>query len=375
MSGLAVRLTVPGADDFSLAVDTELPDRGVTAIYGPSGSGKTTLLECLAGLRRGDGENLVRYREQLWEGPGQFVPPWQRGIGFVFQDARLFPHLSVTENLHYGRRRQQGAVTALPEQVIEWLELGALLDRAPSSLSAGQRQRVAIGRALLSSPRLLLLDEPLANLDHRARRQCLHYLQSVRNATDLPMIYVSHDIEEVSQLADHLLLLDHGRIEAQGPTLELCSRLDSRLAEDEQTAAIVSGTVARHDPEFSLTELNIEGTPVYVNQVDDPVGGRRRLRIPARDISICRERPRATSILNIFPVEVVGMRESGNGRLLLRLALGSQFLVARITRKSAVELALNIGEQVYAQIKSVALLGGADDTRTPSTEAMPPTTR
>ena len=365
MSALTLNLTVAYGGEFELSVDSVLPAHGVTAIYGRSGSGKTTLLECIAGLRRGGEGSLIRCGGQLWEGPGTFLPPWQRGIGFVFQDARLFPHLDVRQNLEYGRRRRQGPETIAREQVFDWLELAPLLDRPAAALSAGQRQRVAIGRALLSSPQLLLLDEPLANLDHGARRQCLDYLQSVREATGLPMVYVSHDIEEVSQLADQLLLLDHGRIEAEGPLLELCSRLDTRLAEDEQTAAIVSGTVVRHDGEFSLTELEVEGVPVYVNQLRDPVGGRRRLRIPARDISICRERPQATSILNVFPVEVAEMRESGQGRLLLRLTLGGQSLVARITRKSAVELALNTGDQVYAQIKSVALLSGADQARSP----------
>lgn len=267
MNTLSLQLHCSEPGGFALTVDVDLPDHGVTAVYGPSGSGKTTLLECISGLRRGGDESLVSYRGELWEGPGHFLPPWQRRIGFVFQNARLFPHLSTDQNLDYGRRRRTDPGQVSRQQVITWLELEPLLERSPASLSAGQRQRVAIGRALLCSPQLLLLDEPLANLDHRARDQCLAYLQTLQSQLNLPMIYVSHDIGEVSQLADHLLLLEQGEVAAQGPLLDLCGRLDTRLAHDEQAAAILWGTIKRHDTGFGLTELDVEAETVYVNQL------------------------------------------------------------------------------------------------------------
>jgi molybdate transport system ATP-binding protein len=361
MSGLSLHLRCTGANGFTLSVDARLPERGITAIYGPSGSGKTTLLTCIAGLRRAGDGTLIHCGDQLWEGPGRFVPPWQRGIGFVFQDARLFPHLDAGQNLDYGQRRQRRAGMVSRRQVVEWLELSPLLQQSPAALSAGQRQRIAIGRALLSSPRLLLLDEPLANLDHAARGQCLRYLQTLHRELGLPMLYVSHDIEEVSQLADHLLMLEAGTVADQGPLLDLCSRLDTRLALEERAAAIVVGKIRAQDHAFGLTELAVDGQTVYVNKLPGDIGQQRRLRIPARDISVCRERPRASSILNILSVRLSEIRASGDAQLLLRLTLGEQHLLARITRKSATELGLAAGDALFAQIKSAALLSEAAD--------------
>jgi molybdate transport system ATP-binding protein len=268
----------------------------------------------------------------------------------------------VQQNLNYAlaRAAAPGAVTL--DQVVAWLELGDLLSHASDTLSAGQKQRVAIGRALLSSPRLLLLDEPLANLDHAARQQCVRCLQGLSGELALPMLYVSHDIEEVSQLADHLLLLDQGRLVEQGSLLELCSRLDTRLSHEEQAAAILTASVTQHDTVFDLTELAVDGHPLYVNHLPHAPGQTCRVRIPARDVSICRQRPRDSSILNILAVTVSEIENTDGPRLLLRLSLGSQFLLARITRKSAVELRLQVGDPIYAQIKSAALLMEATDS-------------
>ena len=284
-------------------------------------------------------------------------------MGYVFQDARLFPHLSARGNLEFAAKRANHNRGPNLQKVAEWLDLKPLLPSMPDMLSAGQKQRVAIGRALLSAPQLLLLDEPLANLDSHSSGQCLSYLQRLTRELDLPMLYVSHDIEEVSQLADHILLLDKGRIVDQGSLLSMSSKLDSRLSREEQAAAILTGTVAAHDPEFHLTQLLVEGQPVHVNHLDEAVGAQRRLRIPARDISICLTRPHDSSILNILPVTVCEIEQCQNARLLLRLQLGSQYLLARITRKSAATLNLCEGDQVFAQIKSTALLTEAGDLR------------
>ena len=356
MNSLALRLDCPGQDRFRLRLDCELPGRGITAIYGPSGSGKSTLLDCIAGLRRPEAGGMVRFRDQTWLAPHTFVPPWQRRVAYVFQDGRLFPHLNVQQNLDYAAIRRGAAGGATMQQVIHWLELEGLLQHTPAVLSAGQKQRVAVGRALLSSPQLLLLDEPLANLDHTASQQCLAYLQQLAGELELPMLYVSHDIEEVSELADHLVLLEQGALVDQGPMLDLCGRLDTRLSREEQAAAIVLGSIGQHDPEYGLTELLVEGHTLQIASRESPVGARRRLRIPARDVSVCGNKPEDSSILNIIPVTLTQMKADGDARVLLRLALGGQFLLARITRKSANRLGIQVGDRLFAQIKSAALL-------------------
>lgn len=361
MSGLQLDIRYRAEDGFSLQLACELPGSGITAVYGPSGSGKTSLLDCIAGLRDPGPDGIVRLGNTSWQEAGHPVPPWQRGIGYVFQDARLFPHLNVEANLRYPLSRRTGSSTVSFEQVVQWLELGSLLLRPVDTLSAGQKQRVAIGRALLCSPQLLLLDEPLANLDHAASQQCLRCLQGLSAELELPMLYVSHDIEEVSQLADHLLLLEQGQLVEQGSLLSLCSRLDTRLAHDEQAAAILAATVSRHDDHYNLTELSVEGHPLLVNRMPHAPGKSRRVRIPARDVSICRTRPPDSSILNIFPVTVTEIEQTNASRVLLQLSLGSQSLLARITRKSVAELKLQTGDKVYAQVKSAALLTGSTD--------------
>lgn len=356
MSELTLQLSSGGDNEFSLQIDCQLPATGVTAIYGPSGSGKTTLLNCIAGLHPNKGDGLIRFRDKLWQSDAGFTPAWERQIGFVFQDARLFPHLSVEQNLNFAMQRRDSDDTVSFDDVSQWLQLNDLLARLPESLSAGQTQRVAIGRALLSGPQLLLMDEPFANLDHAAREECLYYLKRLRKSLDIPILYVSHDIEEVSQIADYLVLLENGQIESQGSLLELCSALDTRLSHEEQAAAIVLGTLQKHDTQFGLSEVQIEGETLFVSHIEAAIGQQQRLRIPARDVSICRERPHDSSILNIVPVQLSEIKETTDSRVLLRLALGEQYLLARITRKSASKLDLKPGDRIFAQIKSAALL-------------------
>lgn len=361
MTGLALRINCPGERDFRLQLDCELPARGITAVYGPSGSGKSTLLDCIAGLRQPGADAVIRFGSKTWQAGTHFTAPWDRRVGYVFQDARLFPHLNVQQNLDYALTRRPTAGEISPDKVIAWLELEDLLASSPAALSAGQKQRVAIGRALLGAPRLLLLDEPLANLDHAASQQCLACLQRLADALDLPMLYVSHDIEEVSQLADYLVLLEQGQLVDQGSMLQLCSRLDTRLSHEEQAAAIVEASIARHDEYYGLTELSLAGQSLYVSHLPQKPGQPRRVRIPARDVSVCRQRPLDSSILNILAVTLTELEDSGEARILLRLSLGSQHLLARITRKSAVELQLQVGDQLFAQVKSAALLMEAAD--------------
>ena len=356
MSGLTLNIKCSGSRGFSLELDCETPASGITAIYGPSGSGKSTLLDCVAGLRLTEPGSVIRLNNQTWQDENRATPVWQRGIGYVFQDARLFPHLNVQQNLDYALTRRLRSADVDLNQIVTWLELDDLLPRSTDTLSAGQKQRVAIGRALLSTPQLLLLDEPFANLDHTARQQCLRCLKRLSEELQLPMLYVSHDIEEVSQLADHLVLLEQGRLIEQGSLLALCGRLNTRLSHEEQAAAILTATVAQHDAGYGLSELTVDGHTLLVNHLPHGLGLSRRIRIPAKDVSVCLHRPLDSSILNILPVSVVEIEDINAARLLVRLSLGSQYLLARITRKSCVELGLCIGDKIYAQIKSTALL-------------------
>lgn len=356
MSSLALRINCAGEGGFRLAIACEVPAEGVTAVHGPSGSGKSTLLDCVSGLRTPEPGSVIRLGDTVWQNQDHNTPPWKRGIAYVFQDARLFPHLNVLQNLRYGMQRQTTRDAGKLDTIVQMLQLPELLSQDTDRLSAGQKQRVAIGRALLSNPQLMLLDEPLANLDQAARQHCLQCLQQLGKELKLPMLYVSHDIEEVSQIADHLVLLDQGQITNQGSILDLCSRLDTRLSHEEQAAAIVSATISGHDEQYGLTRMDVAGQTLLVNHLPQAAGQVRRVRIPARDVSICRQRPNDSSILNILPVTISEIEHSDAPRLLLRLSLGPQYLLARITRKSATELGLRVGDNVFAQIKSAALL-------------------
>jgi len=361
VSGLSLDLHCAGEQGFSLQLQCEIPTDRVTGICGPSGSGKTTLLDCIAGLREVGANSQIRFEGERWHDAGHNLAPWQRQLGYVFSDARLFPHLDVLGNLRYALKRRANRQGPDIAAVIAWLELEALLTQRPDTLSAGQQQRVAIARALLAGPRLLLLDEPLANLHEAARQHCLRCLQRLATELELPMLYVSHTLEELTQIADDLLLLESGRLVEHGPLLQLCSRLDTRLAQDERAAAIVRTSVVGHDESFGLTELLLEGQSLYVNQLPHPPGTVRRVRIPARDVSLCRQRPDQSSILNILPVSVSEIQLTPGAHALVRLALGSQFLLARITRKSALKLQLSEGDELFAQIKSTGLLMEAND--------------
>jgi len=357
MSGLSLDLHWTAPDGaFRLACATELPARGVTAVYGPSGAGKSTLLHCIAGLRRADAGSRIHLAGECWQDDRRCLPAHRRRAAVVFQDARLFPHIDVAGNLAYARRRAARGGPD-PAAVTAALGIDDLLARRPDTLSAGQKQRVAIARALLAHPRLLLLDEPVANLDGDARRRCLAALQRVAADLEIPMLYVSHSIEEITGLADELLLLRSGSRVAQGPLLDLAGRLDSPLAEEPDAAAIVEVAVAGAEASYGLTRLELAGEPLWITAVDAAPGQRRRLRIPARDVSVCRARPSDTSILNVLPVTLAALRPAGEGHCLLQLSIDEQRLLARITRKSAETLALAPGDPLFAQIKSTALAG------------------
>ncbi len=356
MSALTINVRLRRSDNFELRLSCAIADHATTAIYGPSGCGKTSLLYCLAGLLPGDESTRIQFRDTPWQENGTCVPTHLRGIGMVFQDGRLFPHLSALGNLRYAQERQHRPGGPALEQVCDWLQLGPLLDRYPQQLSAGQQQRVAIGRALINNPAILFMDEPLANLDRSSRRDIMRHLQTLQAETNIPMIYVSHDMEEVARLSDRLIVLDHGSIVADGATLELSSHLELAIAHEEQAAAIISAAVSAAEPEFGLTRLSLGQHNLYVASTELKPDALLRLRIPARDVSLCLTPPSGTSILNILPATIVEIEGGDSNRLLVKLQVDDQFLLARITRKSIVALGLEVGTQLFAQIKTVALL-------------------
>jgi molybdate transport system ATP-binding protein len=357
MSGLRARFA-QRLGGFALDVDFQAPGRGVTALFGPSGAGKTAVMRCVAGLEHAPGGYLALNGE-CWQDDerGVFLPTHRRSLGYVFQEASLFPHLSVRRNLEYGWRRVPPAERRVAfDQAVEWLGIAALLGRDPARLSGGERQRVAIARALLTSPRLLLMDEPLAALDLDSKAEILPYLQRLHDQLAIPVLYVSHSPDEVSRLADHMVLLQQGRVAASGPLRELLARLDLPLAHGDEAGVVVDTVVAGHDEAFHLTWLDFSGGRISVARRPCAVGGELRLRIHARDVSLALEQPRRTSILNIFPARVAALAEDHPAQLMVRLDANGTPLLARITRKSASVLGLRPGMTVYAQVKSVALM-------------------
>lgn len=348
-------LAYPG---FTLDVDMRLPSRGVTALFGPSGSGKTTLLRCIAGLERAEG-GLLRVQDEVWQEGGKFLDTHRRPLGYVFQEASLFPHLSVRRNLEYGWRRIAPEKRKVHlEQVVLLLGLRKLIDRKdPSGLSGGERQRVAIGRALLTSPSLLLMDEPLSALDSASKQEIFPYLERLHGELDIPVLYVSHALDEVARLADHLVLLEQGRVIASGTLSETLSRLDLPTAHLDDAGAVIEAKVAMHDEAYHLSRLDFSGGNLWVSKVERAAGTVMRARILARDVSVAIAAPHGSSIANILAARIDGIEDEGPDRVNLRLALGGEcILLSRITRRSRDRLGLAVGMEVYAQVKSVALI-------------------
>jgi molybdate transport system ATP-binding protein len=340
--------------DFALDAALALELRGVAAVFGPSGSGKSTLLRCVAGLERAEGG--VRLGDRVWQDGRTFVPPHRRAIGYVFQDARLFPHLSIEGNLRYGLRRTPEAERRLTlERVARVLDLDPLLARRPASLSGGERQRVAIGRAVLGHPQLLLMDEPLAALDAQRKEEILPFIERLPAEFALPILYVTHAIEEVLRLASDLVLIERGRIVAAGPIEEVTSRLELHEYADRLDAgAVLRATVSRHEAARGLTHFVFAGGELRAPLTPLPEGAQVNIRIRARDVSLALEPPRAISILNVLPGRVVRIGEDGGPQAQVLLDVGAP-LWARITRASVVDLGLAPGTPVYALLKAVAV--------------------
>lgn len=346
---------------FTLDVDLHLPGRGVSALYGHSGSGKTTCLRCIAGLERAE-DGFVQINDQIWQDSrkGLFVPPHKRALGYVFQEASLFPHLSVRANLEFGFKRIPRLQRRVDmAQATELLGIGHLLERHPQHLSGGERQRIGIARALLTSPSLLLMDEPLAALDSQRKGEILPYLERLHDELDIPVLYVSHAQDEVARLADHIVLLSDGKAVASGPIGETLARLDLPLALGDDAGVVIAGNVIAYDAHYQLLTLQLPDCLLQIRVAHTPLalGKPLRIKIQARDVSLSLQAGEPSSILNRLPVTVTQeISADNNAHVLVRLDAGGTPLLARITRFSRDQLQLHPGQTLWAQIKAVAVL-------------------
>jgi molybdate transport system ATP-binding protein len=350
--------------NFTLDTSFDAPMRGVTALFGPSGCGKTVVLRCIAGLIRVK-DGYFNIGGEIWQDRNQiFIPTYRRPLGYVLQEASLFPHLSVRRNLLFGAPRQQPAdsPTIDFDEVVDLLGIRALLDRSPHNLSGGERQRVGMGRALLTQPKLLLMDEPLSALDRRTKGEILPFIEKLRDHFSLPIFYVTHDMTEVERLVDHLVLLNRGRVVASAALPELQSDPSSPLAASREAAVTLRGIMEGWDPKFGVANISIPGGTLIAPPPPPPneaIGEPRRIRILASDVSLAREKPSRSSILNVLPAQVVAMKPLDGYEALVVVALGENGdgarLLSRMTQKSWAELGLAEGQSVYAQVKYVSL--------------------
>jgi molybdate transport system ATP-binding protein len=361
----AIRAEFRGAiGKFALDAGFTAPAKGVTALFGPSGCGKTTVLRCIAGLLRING--VCEIDGDVWQDEtGAFLPTHKRPLGYVFQEASLFQHLSVRRNLLFGapRGKSDGIKGGIVfDEVVELLGITRLLDRSPRNLSGGERQRVAIGRALLSQPKLLLMDEPLSALDRATKNEILPFLERLRDHLNLPVVYITHDIAEVERLADQMVLMDKGHVIGAGPLEDLQSDPSLPLAAARDAAVSFEGVVQSSEDAYGLVTLKVRGGVLTAPAPPGPVGERRRIRVIASDVSLTRETPGRSSILNVLPARIVSMKPLDTNEVVVVVGLGEDGsgarLLSRMMRKSWGELGLAEGVNVYAQVKAVALAPG-----------------
>jgi molybdate transport system ATP-binding protein len=350
---LDIRVAFPG---FALDVAQDFPAQGITALFGPSGCGKSTLLRVIAGFE-GSATGRVAFGSEVWMDARTHLAPHRRGVGYVFQDARLFPHLSARGNLDYAARRARGFPAQYSfDDVVRVLDLAPLFDRRAQQLSGGERQRVAIGRTLLSRPRLLLMDEPLAALDTKRKAEIMPYIARLPQAFGLPILYVTHALEEVTQLCDRIVALSAGRVVATGGVAETLERLDLEGVQGHfEAGAVLRGRVMAQDAALHLTRIDLGCATLEVPEIGLDPGAEVRLRVRARDVSLARNRPEGLSIRNILNARVLAVvPEPDTAFAEVLLDLGGQNLRARITRAAVLDLQLAAGQDVVALVKSVA---------------------
>lgn len=344
---------------FTLDVDLDLPGDGITVLFGVSGSGKTSLLRCVAGLEHTP-RALVSIAGETWQDDdtGICLPTWQRPLGYVFQEASLFAHLNVRKNLQFGLKRSHPPANAAAlDAAIALLGISELLDRTTGQLSGGERQRVAIARALATQPRLLLLDEPLASLDQARKQDILPWLERLRDELKIPMLYVTHSSDEMTRLADTLVVLDAGKVKACGPVAAVLAVADGAVVLGDDAGALLDATVADRDARWQLMRLAFNGGGLWLRDTGLPLGRKVRVRVLARDVSVATQEPQHTSIQNLLPCEVQSIvADAHPSQALVRLVCGNSMLLARITARAVDALQLAPGMPVWAQIKAVALV-------------------
>ncbi|MCX5876698.1 MAG: molybdenum ABC transporter ATP-binding protein [Deltaproteobacteria bacterium] len=346
------RVDWPG---FFLDVDLALPGRGVTALFGHSGSGKTTLLRCIAGLERAR-DGFLSFRGEVWQDRSTWIPAHNRSLGYVFQEASLFQHLTVLGNLRYGMKRSASGKKISLDHAVELLGIGHLLDRKPASLSGGERQRVGIARALAVSPNLLLMDEPLAALDLKRKQEILPYLERLHGELSIPVLYVSHSPDEVARLADHLVVMDGGRVLANGPLADTLTRLDLPIRLGDEAGTILEATIGAIDDDWHLARLDFRGGSLWIRDHDLPVGRKTRVWVLARDVSLANEQPRESSIQNVLrgQIDAIGVDEHP-GLALVRVRVGDSLLMSRVSKRAMSLLNAEVGREIWVMVKSVAL--------------------
>lgn len=363
--------------NFTLQVETLIPTNGVTAIFGPSASGKSTLLNIIAGFSTPHKSltNTVSFNDQVWLNntnaetlthlpihPPTHLPIHQRRIAYVTQTACLFSHLSVRKNLQYAidRRLVDSAIDF--HDICTRMKIDSLLDQLPEQLSGGEQQRVAIARALLSSPQLILFDEPLSALDESHREDVLHHLEQLHQSFGIPFLYVTHNLEELMRLADHVLLLNNGQLVANRSIADTLSDFTLPLSQQQHSGVVLEGSVDQFDAQYQLLKFNLGNHhALWVSDTNANIKPQNniRIRVYAKDVSITLEAATNTSILNIIPVVISEISEVKNGQAILKLNCDNHLLLSRITAKSIQQLGLTVGQSVFAQIKGIALLGAA----------------
>ena len=344
---------------FEFDINVTLPEGGVTTFFGPSGAGKSTILRCIAGLTRSK-KGYISVCGDIWQDEKNniFLPPYQRELGYVFQEPRLFSHLTVRENLEYGLKR-----TPAKDQYVDWhavieiLDIQHLLQRMPEKLSGGEQQRVAIGRALLASPKLLLMDEPLASLDQSRKQEVLPFIRALHREISIPIFYVTHALTEILQIADNIVLIENGRVLANGALHEVFSNLAVSSDLGEVSGSVIEATVEEHDNEYGLTCLSFKGGKIYIPGLAQTVGAHLRVHVLAKNVGIALQKPQeTTSFLNIFEAKVVevGTPDKATHSVQVKLDIGVP-LLACISRKSIQTLHLEPGMKCFALVKAVAL--------------------
>lgn len=344
--------------EFSIEAEFDIPSRGVMGIFGHSGSGKTTLLRCIAGLEK-DAQGHIEINGQTWLSGTQNLSSQDRNIGYIFQESRLFPHLSVQANLDYGTKRcsAQNTTSLDRDQLFELLNIGHLLERKPHQLSGGEKQRVAIGRALLKNPQIMLLDEPLASLDYKRKQEILPFLDRLHEELSIPMLYVSHSMEEVSRLCDYILVMEQGRVQFNGSLHDALISPESPLSRAENAAAVLEGSVAKQEKDFQLSTVQTSNGNRIVVQGLVEIGKHVRIRIQATDISLCKTAATDSSILNVIQGTISAIIEEHDAHILLQINSQNDILLTRISRKSYQQLGLDLNQSVYMQIKAVSIHG------------------